>query len=514
MDANTTPTPSPTPKAAPPAPASSPPPPTPPALSPPAEPDLHKWHPTVSRETRLGLIVAASFLSLVAAVMVVKSVFKPSAPPQAENAQASAEPPAESPPPRKLPQLDPSARVVVPASHDEPIVMDPTPAVPPKKIEHDSNIIDPELMIAPTVPAEVVAPKVDPTVVLPPADPLVIEPPPVKKDPPLVAPEPVEVVVPKDNFKSNPAKKGPPPALLDPLDRPPADVEAPPVAKNPVIRVGGTEPKKEPPAPIVPPVLEPPPMTDPMPKKEPEVIVPPAAKKDPAEVAPIKIDLPSDEPKKDPVVRQKDKKDPAIVPPPPPDDPMMKDPAPIRIGFPDDPVDPPVKKQPALDPPAKQDAPAVLDLAPKTGGTPRPDAPKADGGYDEDLHTLKPNETYRTLSKQYYNSEAYAAALQRYNREHPGQADYVRVPPIWVLEKKYATEVSAPARAVNYAPPPSPEQGGRPEQVYTVADNGEMLADVAKKSLGSEDQWKRLWEANPSVNPAKLVPGGTRLRLP
>ena len=52
------------------------------------------------------------------------------------------------------------------------------------------------------------------------------------------------------------------------------------------------------------------------------------------------------------------------------------------------------------------------------------------------------------------------------------------------------------------------------ESVYTVAENGEMLAEIARKSLGSEDQWKRIWDANPQINPAKMIPGGTRLRLP
>jgi hypothetical protein len=215
----------------------------------------------------------------------------------------------------------------------------------------------------------------------------------------------------------------------------------------------------------------------------------------------------------DPPARKDVMKDPPLVIDPPlgVDPPMKKDP-PIMI---DPPlvIDPPAKKEVQKDPPTAIDPP--LKKQPSTGdAAPKLDRPKTDGSYDEDLHTLKPQETYRSISRQYYNSEAYSTALQRYNRDNPsGQADYVRVPPIWVLEKKYPSDITGGPARVNYAPPPTADTP-RAEPTYTVADSGEMLADVARKTLGSEDNWKRLWDMNPQLNPAKVIPAGTKLRLP
>ena len=155
---------------------------------------------------------------------------------------------------------------------------------------------------------------------------------------------------------------------------------------------------------------------------------------------------------------------------------------------------------------------AVVPVAPKV------DASKQDNGYDEDIHPLKPNESYAAISKQYYNSDAYAGALQRYNRDTPGGlANNVRIPPIWVLEKKYPSDVSnTGTRNVGYVQPAADLPRRSTGSVYTVGDNGEMIGDISKKSLGNDDYqtWQRIYSLNPQINPGKLIPGGTRLRLP
>jgi len=183
--------------------------------------------------------------------------------------------------------------------------------------------------------------------------------------------------------------------------------------------------------------------------------------------------------------------------------------------------------------PEKKTPPAVLSIdgstnktapapAPTTSVAPRTDASKQQNNYDEDLYSHKPNESFGSISKQFYNSDAYASALQRYNNDHPAtNAGYVRIPPIWVLEKSYSGDIGSAttaSRPVNYVPPavPAAPIPGSAEPFYTVAENGEMLGDIARKTLGNDDTrtWQRIVDLNPQLNAAKLIPGGTRLRMP
>ena len=410
-----------------------------------------------TRETRLAIVVLASFLAVAAGVYAVKVVFKSK--PPAEPTEVVQGPPVE--PRLDLPPqltrstaLEPSPAPEVkspvakaPFGVEAPKIQDlePTPIVLP-------NDMDPPLVLSPSEKL-----KKDPLVI----DPLIIDVPSARKD----------EFTRKDNVKSD----------LPKLDLPPViDV---PEAKNAVIRVGASDPKKDPPPMIeVPLIPEPPPVIDVLPKKDPPVID-----------RPLILDPPA---KKDPL-----KKDPPLIlDPPTKKDPPAIDPPLI--------LDPPMKKDvPVIDIDLKKDPPAIVPR--------KVDGPATGNDYDEDLHPFKKEDTYRSISKQYYNSDAYSIALQRYNRDHPGQADYVRIPPIWLLEKKYAADIaSTSARSTSNAPPVAVDLAARNEQVYTVGDNGEMLADIAKKTLGSEEAWKRIWDLNSQLNPAKMIPGGTRLRLP
>lgn len=451
----------------------------------------------MTRETKLGLVVASSFLALVCGVVAVKSRFTsaPSVDEPKTLAQVTVTevtqpeglndaPPAiqnfpvkdlSNVPVVKPSNLDPvvlphveSPEIVKPVRADVPKIGDPldVPIIvsqdnPPKK----NSTIDPAVFIVPN------SDKVEP----------IVAPPDPKIGDPIVPPERPKV---KDDFSKKdkvdvpkkddgrpvikitiPKKETKPDALDQP---PPLDIIEPmkPEGKNPTLRMGD-EPKKDPPP----------------------IIVPSETNN-----APIVIDLPV-------------KKDaPRKIDTPKKDEPLRIEPTLV--------IEPSVKKdgKVVLDPASKNDVPQVIELNPKRDSPIV--RPMKDTEYDEDLHSLKQNESYRSLSKQYYNSEAYAVALQRYNRDHPGQADYVRLPPIWVLEKKYASDVSAnPAQAVKYSPPP-PDASPRNQPIYTVLENGEMLAEIAKRTLGNEDAWKRIWDLNPQLNPAKTIPGGTRLQMP
>jgi len=411
-----------------------------------------RWSPIVDRQTKVGLVVFGSFLALVGGVLGVKSLFQVPPPP---------------PEPRSLVEWP------VSADPQPKAVNEPTPVARLKAIEIPSI---PDVTLAP--PPPVITPVRAEVPQIPD-----IEPPPIVSLPP----EPARK-------ESNPVII---PAPIVSLPPEPARKES-----NPVII----------PAPIDDPVLLP---VEPMKKEIPTITLPPLDDPAPPPRPIAKDDFKAPPPsiKVEPFKKQEEFE----LPPPPPTIDLVKPEiknAVIRI----EPAEPKFELPKKADPlPLPKDPPALIELTQKKSD---PEfAPKAvvmkDGEYDEDLHTIKPNETYKAISKQYYNSESYSVALLKYNREHPGQADYVRVPPIWVLEKRYANDVAATeTRAVNFTSPTPAEATPRNEPVYTVSENGEMLADIARKQLGSEESWKKIWDLNPQLNPAKQVPGGTRLRLP
>ena len=118
-------------------------------------------------------------------------------------------------------------------------------------------------------------------------------------------------------------------------------------------------------------------------------------------------------------------------------------------------------------PPAANSAPIKVPVAP---------AAAASGGakvqsYDTETHTCKPGEnSFADLSKTLYGSEKYAPALLQFNRENPLVGDSFRdssprlkpgqqvvVPPVWVLEEpRYATPPPASRASAEPARPPAP----------------------------------------------------------
>ena len=109
-------------------------------------------------------------------------------------------------------------------------------------------------------------------------------------------------------------------------------------------------------------------------------------------------------------------------------------------------------------------------------------------------------ENYATISKLHYRSETYAAALKKYNMANPGgQADYIRIPPVWVL--KSATPATSAAFGQRTWPRRRALDTTRTQaNVYIVPVNGEFLAEIAQKTLGDEDGWTRIKELNKNIN--------------
>ena len=178
-----------------------------------------------------------------------------------------------------------------------------------------------------------------------------------------------------------------------------------------------------------------------------------------------------------------------------------------------------------------------------------PSAPANSGpqveSYDEDTYTCRANDTFRSISQAVYRTDAYDQALLLFNRNHPlaneaikqnppllqsGQPIYI--PPLQILRKYYAASIpennnSAPApspvpsatpnpvQPVTLTPPagaPAPATGST--RTYRVGGAGEMIRDIARRTLGNGDRWTEIYQLNRGYDPMYAVPAGTELRLP
>ncbi|HEY1859266.1 MAG TPA: hypothetical protein VGG61_02875 [Gemmataceae bacterium] len=168
---------------------------------------------------------------------------------------------------------------------------------------------------------------------------------------------------------------------------------------------------------------------------------------------------------------------------------------------------------------------------PATGANPRVES------FDEETYRPRQDDTFASISKRYYQTDKYAQALLLFNREHPRAAEGVRrdppdltgqavyIPPIHVLEKRHGHAIDG------YTPPPSnpipvgretplreSPSASRPEAAnsatYQVSPNGETMMEIARMKLGNGERWREIDKLNPGWRPDYPIPGGTTLRLP
>jgi nucleoid-associated protein YgaU len=168
--------------------------------------------------------------------------------------------------------------------------------------------------------------------------------------------------------------------------------------------------------------------------------------------------------------------------------------------------------------------------------------------YDEDTYAIKANDTFGKISQAVYQTDQYERSLMLFNRSHPlasnalredppvlqaGQAVYI--PPVRILEKYYGAPVLAsPPSAV--APSPRPPAGDRLDPagsvrpanlaladantpfktgpLYRVRDGGEMVREIAIRTLGNGDRWWEIYQLNPRFDPKEAIPGGSQLQMP
>ncbi|MCS7047250.1 MAG: hypothetical protein NZO58_12905 [Gemmataceae bacterium] len=156
--------------------------------------------------------------------------------------------------------------------------------------------------------------------------------------------------------------------------------------------------------------------------------------------------------------------------------------------------------------------------------------------HDLQYHTVRGNETFAGLSKTYYGSEKYADALLTFNRDYAGNRNLttvlqpgqqIMIPSAEFLRNRYSAMISdlrpgtggvgvsigAPSGAgkPSFAPTtPSPDA----TKSYRVAAEGQMIWQVAVQTLGDGNRWPEILRLNPGLQTLQPIPGGTILRLP
>jgi len=179
--------------------------------------------------------------------------------------------------------------------------------------------------------------------------------------------------------------------------------------------------------------------------------------------------------------------------------------------------------KPSGDPPLPTPVGSSIDFT-KASGTnevrPSAPVPPPQTAFDVDLHEPKANDTYESISMEFYNDRKYAAALQKYNKNKPlTGGGMIEVPPIYVLRKQSPTPTGgtpasqpqwAPVRGSGEAPVRAP---GDNRGVYIVPQGVTTMMAVAKLTLGDENRWPDIYLLNPQLLPSRL-PAGSELKLP
>lgn len=524
----------------------------------------------MTRETKLGLAVATSFLSLVGGVLGVK-LYRgegtgADAPPPAvvktEPAKPN-EPSSENPAVNNVPDLvkdqakaNADRQALPPAATTAAIPVQPVVAtvVPPPNVE-----------VTPPAPAMPVAPVVQVPAPQPAAEPTPAPVAPLKPDPDAVAltksetpetkkpdaapPAPVVVppVVPSPIVNTPPATVlvPPPPApvMTEPKkDEPPAPTALPLAQANPPAPAMPETKKDEPPAPVIVPPPPAPVMGDPK-KDEPPAptalppapaVVPPAPTALPpapavAPPAPATPELKKDEPKKDEPPKftfDKPSNSSGITLPPPPP----------ATSTPPGPLSPDINKKAeptvtvipatAATAPTALGTPAARPGDPFVAAPPRPAPQPKTQSYLEEEHRWQPGDSFRAVSERYYaGSPKYEAALRAYNRDYPLASKAMKqnaanlppgttvwVPPVRILERDYAKEIAdAPLPGSGTVAQPasrlvSPAPPPAAASTLYKARGGETMYEISRRTLSSSDQWFQIHRLNPTLSNDPKLP--------
>ena len=179
--------------------------------------------------------------------------------------------------------------------------------------------------------------------------------------------------------------------------------------------------------------------------------------------------------------------------------------------------------------------PVTPPVTPPGSGKPLPNVTN----HAEERTYAQPGETFEQLSQRLYQSPKYAQALLEYNRKHVlAKANILQNPPqlqpnqaiYWpdknILEIQFGALISQGAGAVSAVPGApavkltplgSPSTGNPPTADPTVTltlTQPRWVFDVARQTLGDGQRWVEILRLNPSLQTEQPIPAGTALRLP
>jgi hypothetical protein len=187
--------------------------------------------------------------------------------------------------------------------------------------------------------------------------------------------------------------------------------------------------------------------------------------------------------------------------------------------------------------------PAITVPVPGGGVSPRPTAPVTPQveSWDEETYRIKAGDNFARISAAHYNTDKYAKALERFNVNHPQAGEHMRsdpprlepgqlvyIPPTYILEKRYGK-----AFIPGYQPQPETGAAGdAPRTVkssprgesagdsakdfkwYLVPPGGQMMRDISRVTLSDAGRWTDISKLNPKTDPSYAVPGGLLIKVP
>jgi hypothetical protein len=127
-------------------------------------------------------------------------------------------------------------------------------------------------------------------------------------------------------------------------------------------------------------------------------------------------------------------------------------------------------------------------VVPAPGASARPAAPTIAQveSYDEETYRIKSGDTFDRISAAHFNTDKYAKALERWNASHPQASDNLRanplvlesgqlvyIPPAYMLEKRYGSLVPG------YKPQAQPAAASDPQRTANASPRGEAAGNAA-----------------------------------
>jgi hypothetical protein len=144
--------------------------------------------------------------------------------------------------------------------------------------------------------------------------------------------------------------------------------------------------------------------------------------------------------------------------------------------------------------------------------------------YSEETFVAAAGDTFASISKAKYGTEAYAHALYLFNRSHPLAGDEllqsealspkqtVYVPPHEILDSRYGA--SAKGGVTVDSTSHRAEVAAPAARGYRVAAGGEKVYDIARNLLGNGDRWVEIQALNPGWDWGRPLPAGATIQVP